>query len=162
MTIERRTVVFGLSAAAVAWPGRADAATAVITGTVTYRERIFLPRGARLTVELADISLADAPSRTLARATIRPRGVPIPYRLSVDRSRIRPRHTYALQARITVGEKLWFTTTTRHTVFGDGPDQTELLLERVASSSGASAPNGSRLARRIPATGNPLVELNRA
>lgn len=132
---DRRTVLLGLSAAATAgMPGAARAASAVIRGTVTYRERIRLPRNARLEVKLLDVSLMDAPSRTLAATTIRPRGnMPIPYVLRVDRSRILPRRTYALQARILVAGQLWFTTTTRHTVFGDGPDDTALVVERVAT-----------------------------
>lgn len=36
--------------------------TQVISGTVSYRERIALPENAVVTVTLEDISLADAPS----------------------------------------------------------------------------------------------------
>ena len=151
MTIERRTALVGLAAAMTGWSGRADAATAVITGTVTYRERIPLPRGARLTVELVDVSLADAPSRTLVATTVRPRGIPIPYRMSIDRARILPGRSYALQARIEAGGRLWFTTTTRHNAFGGGPDMTEIVVQRVASEPKAEAdgPHGNWLAQRI-------------
>lgn len=135
--IERRTALLCLAAAMASLSGPALAATAVISGTVTYRERVALPPGARLEVKLLDVSLADAPARTLAATTIRPHGgVPIPYRLRIDRSRIRPGHSYALQAQIFVGRQLWFTTTTRHGVFGDGPDMTDIMVQRVASAAG--------------------------
>lgn len=134
--IERRTALLCFAAAMLGLPGRALAATAVISGTVTYRERIALPPGARLEVKLLDVSLADAPARTLAATTVRPRGgVPIPYRLRVDRSRIRPGHSYALQAQIFVGGQLWFTTATRHGVFGDGPDMTDIMVQRAAPAA---------------------------
>lgn len=136
MEIRRRAAMILMAAAMAGVPASGYAATAVITGTVSYRERIALPPGARLEVKLLDVSLADAPARTLAATTVRPRGgVPIPYRLRVDRSRIRPGHSYALQAQIFVGRQLWFTTATRHGVFGDGPDMTDIMVQRAAPAA---------------------------
>ena len=68
--------------ALAALPLPALAAPRTLTGTVTYRERIALPPGAVVEVSLLDVSLADAPSRTIARTRITARRqVPIPYRL---------------------------------------------------------------------------------
>lgn len=47
---------------------------AVLTGTVAYRERIALPSGAVVQVQLADVSKQDAASTTVAETTIEPRG----------------------------------------------------------------------------------------
>ena len=51
---------------------------AAVSGTVTYRERIALTAGARLVVELRDVSLQDAAAPLIARQTIEnPGQVPI-------------------------------------------------------------------------------------
>ncbi|WP_367272350.1 YbaY family lipoprotein [Phreatobacter sp.] len=53
-------LALGLNAAA------AMAETRTLSGMVIYRERIALPPSAVVEVKLVDISLADAPSRTIA------------------------------------------------------------------------------------------------
>ncbi|WP_315834242.1 YbaY family lipoprotein [Bradyrhizobium prioriisuperbiae] len=126
----RAALILGLIAACHVLP--ALAAPKTLSGTVVYRERIALPPSARLQVSLLDVSLADAPSKVLARTVIRPRGqVPLPYRLRFDDTRIRRGHSYALQAEIRIDGRLWFITTTRHSVFTGGADNTEIVVERV-------------------------------
>lgn len=121
----------------------AIAKTRTLRGTVTYRERMALPPSAVVEVKLVDVSLADAPSRTIAATTIRPRGqVPIPYRLRFDDRKIRPRHSYALEARITVGGELLFVTTTRHTVLAGGRDDTDIVVQRAGGKDDAARPSG--------------------
>lgn len=144
-----RRQLTGLLGLALAVPaGHALAAPRVLRGTVTYRERMALPPNAVIEVKLLDVSLADAPSRTIAETRIRARRqVPIPYVLRFDSRAIEPRHTYALQARITEGDRLLFITTTRHTVLAGGPDETEIRVERVASAP-APAPAQQGLAGR--------------
>ena len=89
----------------------------VLKGEVTYRERIALPPNAELSVQLADVSLADAPAAVIGEQKVSPAGqVPIPFEIRFDPSVIRPRMTYALQARITVGNHLVFINDTRHQV----------------------------------------------
>lgn len=113
--------------------GGVAAAPASLRGTVFYRERIALPPGATVTVRLLDVSLADAPSRTIAETTIRPRGqVPVPFVLRYDDRDIRPRRSYALSAEIRDRDRVLFTTTTRYSVLTGGRDNTDLLLQRVA------------------------------
>ena len=75
------------------------ARTAAVTGSVTYRERILLAPPARVTVTLSDVSLMDAPSKTIATQTID--GVqsgPVNFRLDYDPARIVPNHDYAVSA----------------------------------------------------------------
>ncbi len=113
--------------------GGVAAAPASLRGTVAYRERIALPPGATVTVRLIDVSLADAPSRTIAETTIRPRGqVPVPFVLRYNDRDIRPRRSYALSAEIRDRDRLLFTTTTRYSVLTGGRDNTDLVLQRVA------------------------------
>ena len=121
-----RTIFLGLSALTLS----ACASTApteqtiAVTGSVTYRERVALPPTARIEVTLANVSLADAPSRTLANQRFAAEGkqVPFAFTLTVDRADLDPRHSYAVSARITdASGRLMFITDTRNSVaFGSG------------------------------------------
>lgn len=103
--------------------------------TVTYRERILLPPGHTLRVTLADVSLADAPSRTLAETALELEGRAPPYsvRLSTDAAQLDPRHEYAVRAEIrNPAGALRFTTDTRHSVLTRGaPDRADIVLVGV-------------------------------
>ena len=116
-----RTIFLGISAFALsACASTAPAErTIAVTGSVTYRERIALPPTAQIEVTLADVSLADAPSRTLASPRVAAGGkqVPFAFALTVDRADLDPRHSYAVSARITDADgKLMFITDTRNSV----------------------------------------------
>ena len=93
-----------------------------VTGSIAYRERIALPPSAQIEVRLDDVSLADAPARTLARQAFAADGkqVPLSFTLTVDRAQLDPRHSYAVSARITGDDgKLMFITDTRNSVAFD-------------------------------------------
>lgn len=112
----------GLSLTACATTAPAEQAVSV-TGSIAYRERIALPPTAQIEVRLDDVSLADAPSRTLARQAFAADGkqVPIAFTLTVDKAALDPRHSYAVAARITDADgKLMFITDTRNSVTFDG------------------------------------------
>lgn len=129
-------------------PCGAQAAVKVLKGTVSYRERMALPPGATVAVQLVDVSLADAPSVTIAEAVITPEGqVPVPFELHYDDAVIVANHSYALQARIEAEGRLLFINTTRHAVLTGRADATDILVERVASSE--PAPEGRWLAEDI-------------
>lgn len=90
-----------------------------VTGSIAYRERIALPPTAQVEIRLDDVSLADAPARTLARQafTADGRQVPFAFSLTVDRNRLDPRHTYAVAARISDTDgRLMFITDTHNSV----------------------------------------------
>ncbi len=58
-----------------------------------YRERIALPPNAVLSVQLADVSLADAPAAIIGERKVAPAGqVPIKFEISFDPQVIRPEH----------------------------------------------------------------------
>jgi len=118
-----------LAASAIAAPLLAACATTpaeqpvTVTGNITYRERIALPPTAQVEITLADVSLADAPARTLAQQafTADGRQVPFAFSLTVDQRPLDPRHSYAVSARITdASGKLMFITDTRNSVTFDG------------------------------------------
>lgn len=151
--LRRRTVIVFAVMGIVLPVASAMAKSRTLTGAVTYRERMALPPSAIVEVRLVDVSLADAPSKTIARTSVRPRRQgPVPYRLRFDDRRIEARGTYALLAEIRVDGRLWFTTTTRHPVPGGGADRADILVERVAAppdAVGAGHPEGRWLAEDI-------------
>lgn len=94
-----------------------------ITGDITYRERMALPRTAQVEVELQDVSLADAPSRTIARQAFSANGqqVPFAFSLTVDQRRLDDRGRYTVSARITDSSgRLMFISDTHNGVIFDG------------------------------------------
>jgi putative lipoprotein len=149
LSLSRRRFM-GLAAATLVLPAQASAAGRSLSGEVFYRERIALPPEALLEVRLIDVSLADAPGRSLAATRVKTRHrMPIPYRLRFDEAKIRRDHSYALEARIIVDRRLWFITTTRHTVFGDKPDETRIRVELVKTAAASLPMNGRWLAEAI-------------
>jgi putative lipoprotein len=108
-------------------------ASAAVTGTVTYRERMLLPPDAVIQVSLVDVSLMDVPAKLISRQEIRPEhAVPIAFKLPYDPEAIDERMTYAVQARISSGDKLLFITDTSYQVLTRGqPDHIDLVLKRV-------------------------------
>ncbi|TGR38459.1 YbaY family lipoprotein, partial [Mesorhizobium sp. M1C.F.Ca.ET.195.01.1.1] len=67
--------VFGLVPLVVgilAVPELSVAAEKTVRGEVIYRERIALPPSAVLSVELADVSLAEAPAKIIGQQKIKP------------------------------------------------------------------------------------------
>ena len=109
-------------------PAPADAA---MTGSITYGDGIALPADATLTVDLRDISLADAPSVLIAQQVIpAPGPSPVSFRIDYRRAAIDPRRDYSLSARITSSDgRLLFTNDTVYPVLTYGyPDHANLEL----------------------------------
>ena len=104
-----------------------------VTGTITYRERIALPPEAVVEVRLSDVSLQDVASTLIGKSIItEPGQVPIPFEVSYFTSVIDQRHTYAVSARITVGNDLWFINTTAYPVITLGnPTHVDMVVQLV-------------------------------
>ncbi|MBZ9771498.1 YbaY family lipoprotein [Mesorhizobium sp. CO1-1-8] len=120
----------------LAVPEQSVAAENAVRGEVIYRERIALPPSAVLSVQLADVSLADAPATIIGEQKVKPTGqVPISFEIKFDPSVIRSQMTYALQARITVDDKLLFISDMRHQVdpLADVPQT--IMLKMVTPSA---------------------------
>lgn len=111
----------------------APAFAASVTGAVTYRERMALPPGYVLRVELRDISRQDAPSDEIASVDMRPRRqVPIRYALRYDPRRIDPSHMYSVSARILIDGRLAFISTRINPVLTRGASNSaDILLQPV-------------------------------
>jgi uncharacterized lipoprotein YbaY/heat shock protein HslJ len=109
-------------------------AQGIVTGTVTYLERIALPPEAIIKVQLLDVSRADAPAIVLDTVTIEAGGrqVPFAFTLTYDPAQIDPRFTYAVQARITVNGELRFISMERFAVITQGnPTTVEVIVRPV-------------------------------
>ncbi|HQA96068.1 MAG TPA: YbaY family lipoprotein [Candidatus Colwellbacteria bacterium] len=92
-------VYFGV----VVWLNRNNAE---LKGTVSYRERIALPSGSEVKVQIRDVSKGE----TFAETSIITRGenVPIPFTVIYDASKIDPSADYDVVAQILVdGEERW-------------------------------------------------------
>ena len=130
LTFAPAGVVLALAACASVPADQAE-----VTGTAAYRERILLPPGHVLTVRLEDVSLADAPSRTLAEQVtpLEGRGPPYAFNLTYDPSEIRANHSYAVRAEIRDPDgRLRFTTDTRHSVItGGAPMNVDVMMVAV-------------------------------
>ena len=107
---------------------------AAVTGSVTYGNTAALPAGAALTVELRDVSKADAPSDLIARQVIPDPGPPpTDFRLDYRRAAIDPRNTYSVSAWVeTAAGKLLFINDTAYLVLTYGhPARADLELIAV-------------------------------
>jgi putative lipoprotein len=114
-----------------------QAAAGTVAGSVYYLERIALPPDAVLEVVVTDVSLADAPGKTLGKTTMEPAGQPpIAFLVNYDDSALQPSHRYAIRATIRVGGGLLYATTRNDLMLTEGAvtDAGRLRLERVADS----------------------------
>jgi uncharacterized lipoprotein YbaY len=156
------------SAAATPDSAALPALTGVLTGTVTYLQRIALPPNAVIDVQLQDVSLQDAPATVIAaeRYIAEGRQVPIPFELTYDPAGIDPKHTYAVAARITVDGKLRWINTQRHPVLTRGAPVTdvEIVVESVGGNAGMQSQadlNGTVAYRqRIALPPNAIIEVS--
>lgn len=114
----------------------AAAATAgTVTGTVTYLERIALPPSATLTVKLADVSRADAPSQEISTKVYALNGVPHSFSLEYDDNIIDPRFSYNVSAIIELEGKVAFRTTTAYPVITrDATTDVDIVVEKMQSA----------------------------
>lgn len=112
----------------------AKTVAAQITGTVSYLQRIALPQDAYVEVTFADVSLQDAPAIQLGNQVIKAAGkqVPIAFTIGYDSRQIVSSHTYGVQARIKVGERVLFSSDTANLVLTQGrPSSIEIIVKAL-------------------------------
>lgn len=119
--------------------GSEGSTMARVEGAVLYRERMLLPPGAEVEIQLQDISKADAMATVLASVHLTPEGgPPYPFAIEYDPVRIDSRMRYALRATISVGDRLMFSSTDYIDAFSGNP--VEVLVRRVAEPVRHSGP----------------------
>jgi putative lipoprotein len=100
--------------------------TANLTGRVTYLERSALPDDAVVTVQIQDVSQADAPALIIGEQVLNSPGQPpIPFEIPYNPTQIEENHRYIVRAEIRDNAGvLLFTTDTAIPVITQGnPDQ---------------------------------------
>ena len=104
--------------------------TATLTGAVSLREPAEIPAGSVLTVTVEDTSRADAPAVPLAQTQIDLTGqrAPIPFALPYPTAALDQRAVYTARARVTMGDRLLFTTTESNRVDVFNPAPADLVL----------------------------------
>lgn len=118
-----------------------------VSGTVAYRQRIAMPPQAILQVQVADVSLMDAPAKVLAesREEFAGRQVPLRFSLRLPKSAIDERHRYAVSARIMIGDRLAFISTMHNGVLTQGQgDRVDLILQAVGPAPATSKPSAAK------------------
>ena len=137
----------------------------LVTGSVTYRERIALSPGARLEVQLRDVSYQDAAAPLIAEQVIsNPGQVPIEFKIEYDPDDIDSRNTYSVQATIFESDgRMAFTNDTAYDVITRGsPRKVDMLLVMVQpppDASGATPDLPRWVETQVPVIGARLVEI---
>jgi len=119
--------------------GEGQPASARVTGMVTSRVRTVLPQDALVQLELADISRVGAPGRTVALREIWTGGrqFPIPFDIPYSSAAIDSDRSYAVQVRVTQGNRLLFKNLTVYMVITNGiKSNLEVVVEPVPGSGG--------------------------
>ncbi|MBX2831211.1 MAG: YbaY family lipoprotein [Rhodospirillales bacterium] len=130
--------------------------TTTVTGSVTYRERIALsPDSTFLVVRLLDVSKADAPSIEIASLRQPVGNPPMVFILPYDASKINPKLTYGLEAKIVTsdGDVLFRNDQTYRVLTRDAPNDVDILVRPIthAQSDGARKTDGGDVSRDVAA-----------
>ena len=136
--------MFGCAAAG-ADPGDSVADSATLSGSVVLRQPAVLPAGTLLTVTLEDVSLADAPALIVGQTQfeVRDQLTPIPFTLVYPVPAAQPGSVYGARGRLTLGDRLLFTTTQRNSVDPLNPLPIELVVDSVATETPPPMPDVS-------------------
>ena len=125
--LHKLTTVLFILLGSAALTGCGPAEETTVTGTVTYLQRIALPPDALMTVQIEDVSLADAPAEVIGEQVIATDGaqVPIPFEVPYDTGEIEENHNYSLRVRIEDGNGnlLFINDTNVPVISGGNPTQ---------------------------------------
>ncbi|MCU0907490.1 MAG: META domain-containing protein [Rhodobacteraceae bacterium] len=133
--------IWVMVAAITALAPDAGAEPATLEVTVSYRERIALPPGAELEVELLDISGADATARRIASQRFAMTGVPMTVALPHDRQLAGDGTRLALGAVIWSGDRRVFALTSPQVLpDGAGAGPVEVRLDMVPDPAPEAGP----------------------
>ncbi|MFZ0257519.1 MAG: META domain-containing protein [Gammaproteobacteria bacterium] len=130
------------------------AAENTVKGSALYHERIAMPPAAVFEATLANISRADALAEVIGKVRIASPGTPpIRFEIPYDGSRINPKHTYSVRARVTVGERLLFSTDQFYPVLTHGAgNEVSLLLRKTGAVPAGNDPVCAHPLGHFPAT----------
>ncbi len=108
-----------------------------ISGSAAYRERMALPANAIFVVTLEDASHTDAKAVIINQFQKEsPGSPPFEFKITYDPEKIIESHTYVVRAKVTVDDRLLFTSTEREQVLTQGHGSeisTPMMMRRVSS-----------------------------
>lgn len=106
----------------------------VLVGTITARTPVDLPAGAEVIVRVVDLSKGEARAEVLGEQTIaNPGSMPVAFRIEYRAEDTQLRATIDVDARISVGHRLVYMTTSRHPVtLGNVNDEHTVEVEPVS------------------------------
>lgn len=113
----------------------AEPAPVVISGHISYPEKVAMSPNVLVTIQVVDVSRADAPAIVVASTELHPAGkqIPLSYRLSAKRSAFARGHRYQVNVRITEGKVLRFITKQAHPLDIDNlPSRFDIVVNAVA------------------------------
>lgn len=125
--------------------GADEGDSTTLAGSVVLRDPAALPPGALLTVALEDVSLADAPAVTLAQTQfeVKDQQPPIPFSLVYPTAAAKPGAVLAVRARLTLGDRLLYTTTDHNQFDVLNPLPVTLILDPVPAADPPPTPDAS-------------------
>ncbi|MGS0682409.1 YbaY family lipoprotein [Shewanella sp. 125m-7] len=103
-----------------------------IQGEVWYKERMMLPEDAVITIQVQDVSLADAPAEVIAEFERNDVSTPTPFQFLINRDQFEDGHTYTIGARISLDDKLMFINTQSYRIDLDSSEPMSVLVQKVA------------------------------
>ena len=119
----------------------------VVSGTISYRERIALPPDAVAEIWIADVSPGMIVAQVLlADTTVRAEGrqVPLPFEIRFEPARAEATHTYALKAVIKSadGQELFTSGDSAFVITQGNPSRVDLVLKRGGGGGGGDSGSG--------------------
>jgi uncharacterized lipoprotein YbaY/heat shock protein HslJ len=136
-------------------PVPASAATSVVSGSATLREKVALPPDAVFEATIEDVSRSDAPSLVLGRVAWRdPGSPPIRFQIPYTPRLVQANRRYIVRAQIRSADRLLYTTDTAVPVFGAHGTRADVVLRRAFDdppSAGATG-RGREGLGALPAT----------
>lgn len=102
-----------------------------IVGEVLYKQRIALPADSVIQIQLQDVSLQDVKAVVLAEYELSPVTGITPFEFVVPTEAFKTGHRYAISARITVADELWFINTQSYPVDITDPQPLTVVVDKV-------------------------------
>ncbi len=157
MKVLRLVLVSLFAIVLTAIPGLAAAQStpAAVSGTLSLRERVALPGNAVVTVQIAEVAAAGRTGALIAeqRFTTNNAQPPFRYTVTYDPARIDPNRLYTVQANISVGGQVRFTTNQVYRVITGGTPVSDVNIVLV----GVRLPNGNAGAAPLLIAGMALL-----
>jgi uncharacterized lipoprotein YbaY len=126
-------------------PIQLESRLAKVTGTIAYRNRIFLPQDAIAMVELREGNTGPSTGITLGAQRIDEiRQIPIPFEIEYDPLDINPRRTYVISATISAAGRPLYTTVDQYAVITNGKGQQVAVSVERAAADPQTAANDER------------------